>query len=406
MLLKAARLFLLSLLLPASILMGADADWPCFLGPNKDSKSAETGINKNWKAKPPKVLWRIPMSNAGFAGPSVADGKLFIIDRKGNKDVVRALNPDTGKDLWQFPYVEPTEENYGFARSTPTYDGGKLYTLSTGGQVHCLNASNGQPIWNANLQQQLGGKKPRWLYSMSVVIDGPVALVQPGGPNAALAALNKANGQKIWAGGGSDQPGYATPVVATIQNTKQYIAFGGTSVFGVDPKTGKQLWSFPWKTKYDVNAATPVVIGNSVFITSNYARGCALLDITPGGAKKRWENKEVQSHFNTAILHEGSLYTSSDRGKFVCLDPNTGKARWTQKGFAKGGQIAIDGTIIAIDSIKGDIVMMELNPAAYKELGRLSILKGGSKRYWTAPIVANGKLIVRDMKELVCINLK
>jgi len=326
MLSKAVRWFLLSLVLPAGILMGADAttDWPCFLGPTRDSMSAEKGINKDWKAKPPKVLWRVPMSDKGFAGPSVADGKLFIIDRKGEQDVVRALNLADGKDVWTFPYAEPTKFNYGHARATPTYDAGKLYTLSTSGKVHCLNAADGKPVWKIDLQKQFGGKVPRWLYSMSVVIDGPVAIVQPGGANAALATLNKADGKTIWMGGGGDQAGYATPVIATIQNVKQYVAFGGKSVFGADAKTGKQLWSFPWETKYDVNAATPVVLGNSVFITSNYRRGCAMIDITPGGAKKRWENNEVQSHFNTSLFYQGNLYSTSDPKKLLCLDPQTG----------------------------------------------------------------------------------
>lgn len=408
MLSKAIRCLLLSLLLPTGILMGADAanDWPCFRGPNHDGTSPEKGINKDWKAKPPKVLWRVPMSDKGFAGPSVADGKVFIIDRKGDQDLVRALNLADGKDVWSFPYAEPTKENYGHARATPTCDGDKIYTLSTGGQLHCLNAADGKLVWKVNIQQQFKGKTPQWLYSMSVLIDGPAAIVCPGGPNASVAALNKADGKPIWAGGGSDQPGYATPVAATIQNVKQYVVFGGKTVFGVEAKSGKQLWQAPWETKYDVNAATPVVLGNSVFITSNYRRGCALVDVAAGGAKIRWENKEVQSHFNTAIVHEGNLYTTSDPNKLLCLDPQTGNARWTQNGFGKGGLVGVDGTLIVIDGVTGDVALVALDPAAYKELGRLSLLQGGGKQYWTAPIVAAGRLLVRDKTELVCLDLK
>lgn len=400
--------FLVCFLLVAPVLTGADStsDWPCFRGPAVDGLSTEKGINKNWNAKPPKELWRVDMGNRGFSGPSVVGDKVFIIDRKENQDIVRAIALADGKDVWRFPYEESTGENYGFARATPTYDAGKLYTLSAGGQLYCLNAADGKPVWNVNIQKQYKGQMPQWHYSMSILIDGDVAVTCPGGANGAVVTLNKTDGKLIWAGGGSDIPGYATPVVATIQNVKQYVIFGGTSAFGVDAKSGKQLWRIPWKTQYDVNAATPIVLGNSVFITSNYRRGCALIDVAADGAKIRWENKEIQSHFNTPVFYQGSLYGTSDPNKLVCLDPQTGAARWTQKGFGKGGLVGIDGTVIGIDGVTGEVIMAALDPTAYKELGRIALLKGGDKQYWTAPIVAAGKLIVRDKSALVCLDLK
>lgn len=403
----AHRTFFLCFLVAASALTGADPtnDWPCFRGPMADGCSAEKGINKNWKAKPPQELWRVSLANRGFSGPSVAEGKVFIVDRKDKQDVVRAINLADGKDVWQFPYEENTGENYGFARATPTYEGGKLFTLSAGGQVYCLNAADGKPVWNVNILKQHHGQMPQWHYAMSVLIDDGAAIVCPGGKTASVMALDKADGKPVWASGG-DIPGYATPVVAVIQNVKQYVIFGGTMAFGVEAKTGKQLWQVPWKTQYDVNAATPIVLGNSVFITSNYRRGCALIDVTPDGAKIRWENKEIQSHFNTPCFYQGSLYGTSDPNKLVCLDPQTGAARWTQTGFGKGGVVGVDGTLIGIDGVTGEIIMVALDPTAYKELGRMAILKGGDKQYWTAPIVAAGKLIVRDKSSLVCLDLK
>jgi len=367
--------------------------------------SAEKGINKDWKAKPPREIWRLDLANKGYSGPSVAEGKVFIIDRNGNQDVVRALALANGKQVWEFAYPEETGDNYGFARATPVYDGGRLYTLSAGGKVHCLNAADGKPIWNAHLQQQMGGRLPEWHYSMSVLVDGDVAVVCPGASGGSVVALNKADGRKIWSGG-SDIAGYATPVSATLQNVKQYVIFGGTSLFGLEASSGKPLWQVPWKTQYDVNAATPIVLGNSVFITSNYGRGCALVDVAAGGAKIRWENKEVQAHFNTPIFFQGNLYATSDPNKLVCLDPQTGAARWTQKGFGKGGLVGVDGTLIGVDGVTGEAIMAALDPTAYKELGRIAVLKGGQKKYWTAPIVAGGKLILRDLATLVCLDLK
>jgi outer membrane protein assembly factor BamB len=398
---------LLGFFFAAPVLIGADlaADWPRFRGSTADGVSPEKGINKDWNTKPPKELWRLDMGNKGFSGPSVVDGKVFIVDRKGSQDVVRGINLADGKDAWQFPYEESIGDNFGFARATPTYDAGKLYTLSASGRIHCLNAADGKPVWNTHLQQQLSGKLPQWHYSMSVFIDGDLAIVCPGGPNGSVVALNKADGKKVWSGG-TDIAGYATPTVATVQNSKQYVIFGGTSAFGVDAKSGQQLWQVPWKTQYDVNAATPIVLGNSVFITSDYGRGCCMIDVAAGGAKIRWENKEVQSHFNTPIFFQGNLYATSDPNKLVCLDPQTGNARWTQKGFGKGGLIGVDGTLIGIDGVTGAAIMAALDPTAYRELGRIAVLRGGDKQYWTAPVVAAGRLILRDKSALVCLDLK
>ncbi|NQT21414.1 MAG: PQQ-binding-like beta-propeller repeat protein, partial [Planctomycetes bacterium] len=205
-------------------------------------------------------------------------------------------------------------------------------------------------------------------------------------------------------GGGSDMVGYATPAVVTIGPRKQYIIFSGISVLGVDAENGKVLWRFPWQTRYDVNAAVPIVFKNFVFITSGYNHGCALLQVGPGKAEAVWENKEMQAHFNSPIMHKGFIYGTGDPGFLMCLDPKTGKPTWKQEGFEKGGIIAVDGTIIAVDGKNGTIIMAALDPKGYKELGRIKAPLGGKS--WTAPIVADGKLIVRNEKAIVCLDIK
>lgn len=400
-------LSLVGILSWAAATRGADTggEWPCFRGPAADGMSAEKGINKDWKARPPQEVWRLALADHGYSGPSVAEGMVFIIDHKDNQDVVRALRLEDGKEVWQFPYPEEAGDDYGFARATPVYDGGRLFTLSAGGKVHCLKAADGTPVWDTHLQQQMGGRLPQWLYSMSVLVDGELVVVCPGASEGSVVALNKADGTKVWSGG-SDIAGYSTPISANLQNVKQYVILGGTGLFGLDASSGKQLWQVPWKTQYDVNAATPIVLGQSVFISSNYGRGCAMVDVAADGAKIRWENKEVQAHFNTPILFQGNIYAASDPNKLVCLDPQTGAVRWKQKGFGKGGLVGVDGTLIGVDGLTGETIMVALDPTAYKELGRISVLNGGDKKYWTAPIVAGGKLVLRDLSTLVCLDLK
>ena len=195
--------------------------------------------------------------------------------------------------------------------------------------------------------------------------------------------------------------------MATLAGRKQYIVFLATQLAGVDAQDGKLLWSFPWKTQYDVNAATPIVVGNdSVFITSGYGRGCALVKVTADGATKVWENKRIKAHFNSPVLDGGYLYGNSDPDDLVCLDAKTGDAAWSQEGFEKGGVAAVDGCLVAQNGQRGTLVLCVMSPKGYKELGRINAFPKSRKEAWAPPIVADMKLIARDLKELVCYDLK
>ncbi len=400
------RKYLLILFATLSVLLYSTtfaADWPAFRGPHASGISPETGINKAWKQNPPKMLWKINMRDDGFAGPCVANGMLIIIDHRGNDDSVRAVNLSNGKGVWQFKYSEPGGSNYGFSRSTPAVKAGKVYIASRFGKIFCLSLSNGKKLWARDLASYSAGK-PGWDYAWSPLVDGNKVIVQPGGPNAGVVALDASTGKILWQGGGNDKSGYATPVKATINGKAQYVVFTASNLIGVDANNGRILWGGAWKTNYDVNAATPIVIGNSVFITSGYGVGCARVGISKSGrANFIWKNKEMQSHFNTPVASKGYIYGTTDPGDLVCIDAATGRTRWRQSGFEKGGVCGVDGTIIAINGADGDVVMVSMSPSKYQELGRMKPLGGQS---WTAPIVADGKLIIRNKTTLACFLLK
>ncbi len=311
-----------------------------------DGISPETGINKNWTQKLPTILWEVPMSDNGFAGPSVAEGKVFIIDHAGANDVVRALDLQSGKDIWDFRYDDAGDDDYGFSRATPVYDQGHLFVLGRFGSLFCLNAKTGTQVWSRDIRQDFHGRLPTWKYAMSPLIDGEKVIICPGGDNAAVVALNKHTGETIWQGGGSDIAGYATPVAATILGVPQYVVFAGKALLGVRANDGTLLWRYPWQTSYDINAATPIVSGNTIYITSGYAVGCALLNITNDGPVKLWDSKAMQSHFNTPVLYHGYLYGTTDPGDLICLDPNTGQALWRHPGFEKGGVVAVEDVLL------------------------------------------------------------
>lgn len=379
-------------------------DWPHYRGPNSNGTSAETGINKDWGSKPPKLLWKVDMTDGGYSGPAEADGIVYVVDHNGDDDVIRALSLADGSEVWSYKFIDAKPINNGFTRSTPTVFGGKVYTTSRLGVTNCLDAKTGKVIWTRNVVKDLGSQIPAWELAHSPVIDGQKLIICPGGENAGVVALDKDTGKTIWQGGGTTVSGYSTPVIATINGVKQYVVMVAKGVIGVAAADGKVLWSASWETSYDVNASDPVVIGNSVYISSGYGHGCALLNVSSAGATKVWENKEIQAQFSCPLLLGGLIYGTGDPGNLVCLDPRTGQAKWKQAGFEKGGCVAVDGTIIVMNGSNGDISMVEQSPNGYKELGKLTGPLGGQS--WTAPIVAQGKLIIRNTKAIACLDLR
>lgn len=392
-------LLVLVLCIPAAV---SAADWPQFRGPNADGISPEKGINRDWNTKPPQKLWEVSLTDGGYAGPSAADGKVFIIDHQGSQDIVRALDLLTGNEVWKFAYEDTKNGNYGFARSTPAFDNGKLYILSRLGLVNCLNAKTGENIWARDIIKDFGGQRPGWDLCISPVIDGEKLILCPGG-KAAVVALNKATGETIWQSASGSAAGYATPLITTIAGVKQYVIFAVSGLLSINPQDGSKLWDFEWRTGCDVNAAVPIVVGNSVFITSGYGHGCALVDIADGKTKDRWQNKEYQSRFGTPLYMKGLLFSTTESGNLMCLDPATDEVKWKEPGFGWGAASAVDGMLIVFNGDKGDLVMINPTGVGYMELGRFKPLGGQS---WTAPIVADKKLIVRNTKTLACFDLK
>jgi len=393
------------------------ADWPQFRGVSSNGFAADKGINTAWASHPPKVLWTVALTDDGFAGPSVAGGLVYITDHWKQQDIVRALDLHSGKERWRYCYPEAGPDIYGHARATPAVCGGKVYTLSQLGQLHCLDARTGKKLWALDIVKDLGGKTPQWFYSMSPLLDGNALILCPGGMNAAVAAVNRHTGKMLWRGGGSDAPGYATPVAATIHGIKQYVIFAGAALLGVDAASGMLLWRCPWTTPLDAevntpaarahfnaNAAAPIVIGNTVFITTGYQHGSALVDVANGKASVKWCTLAMQSQYSSPIYANGFIYCSSDPRKLVCLNAATGAIAWQHDGIASGGGLAaIGGKLLVMDGASGEVILVSLSSDHYLELARIKPLGGESR---TAPVLADGMLLVRNRKALACVDLR
>lgn len=379
------------------------ADWPRFFGPTRNGLAPDTGLNKDWATRPPQELWRVSLSDGGYAGPSVADGKVFIVDHQGANDIVRAFRLEDGQQVWEFTYPDLAEANYGFTAATPVYAEGLLYICSRLGTLRCLQAADGSQVWARSMTEEFGARAPAWLFAESVLVDGDRVVICTGAADRNVVALDRRTGELLWRGGNGEMPGYATAVPAEIRGVKQYIICTGPSIIGVRADDGAVLWTIPWKNAAEVNASLPLVIGDAVFVTSGYGIGCALYDITDKGPVQRWRNRDISAHFSSPIYYNGYIYSNSDPGHLVCMAPEDGTVAWKQGGFEKGGLLIVDGVILALAGATGDLVMAGANPAGYQELGRLTPLGGQS---WTAPVLADGRLIVRNTRAMACLDLR
>lgn len=384
------------------------ADWPRFLGPNANSISPETGINKDWGQTPPKEYWRITMTDGGFSGPAVSGGIVYLHDHKGEEDVIRAVNAANGEEKWRFTYAEKGPENHGYTRATPTVEHGCVYTVSRAGVVHCLDAGAGRMIWRVDAMSKYGGEPPEWGAANSAVIDGEKLITIAAGENAQVVALDKRTGAEIWAGGGTDIAGYATPVVGRLDGRRQYLIFTGKSIIGVAPEDGALLWRYPWETRLDSNACSPIIVGDdSIWIASGYRRGCALLRVNGDQVEEVWADRNISPHWSSGVLIDGYIYTTTMPGYLVCVEAASGREKWrsrgTGRGFEHGGLCAVDGTLIVIEGNTGNVVQTAISTEAYVELGRINPLE--SSHCWVAPVVADKMLYVRSPQELVCLDI-
>ncbi len=375
------------------------ADFPVWRGVDRNGIIPESGGKLDKLRTATKPTWKA-LIGVGYAAITVSGNRAYAFGNQNNTDTVYCFDAATGEKVWSHDYACRGDfGGYKGPRATPVVDGGVVFTFSGAGQVHALDAAKGTVVWTRDLAQDMQAKAPQWGFSGSPLVAGDVVLLNVG---ANGLALDRKTGKTRWDSGGGGA-GYATPVFAEFQGQRGLFIFAQKDLIAVDLAAGKKLWSFPWVTKYDVNAADPIVAGNRVFISSNYGRGGALLDFAGGQPQKLWENASMCNHFNSSILHDGHLYGNS-AGKLVCLEAKSGTPKWSKDGFGNGSSVLlVDGKLLVLGD-RGTAVVAEASPAEYKELSRTQLLGG---QCWTMPTVAHGRLYARNNGpgDLVCFNL-
>jgi outer membrane protein assembly factor BamB len=392
--------------------------WPQFLGPQRNGLAADKGLNFDWKTTPPKVVWKVPLGD-GYSSMSIVGDRLYTMCQRGKTQFAVCFDTANGKEIWQQElapgYLDTQKQGPG-PRATPAYHDGKLYCLLPMGELFCLSAADGKPVWQANQFTDTGAANPAgeyfyWGVSLSPLVEGDLVIVQPGGKkDNSVAAYHKDTGKLAWTCG-SDAWGYGSPLAVTIQGQRQLIVPTGDSVLGIEPVKGKILWRYEFGNKFHATCATPVWADGLLFVSVAYGAGSAVVEIAKDGekwaVKEKWRNKKnLQTLFATAMVVDGRVYAChGDLSAFAlkCVDLKSGEVAWENRVASRQSLLAVDGHLLCW-SETGSLTLVEMQPKGYVLKGELPDLLRA--RAWASPALADGRLYLRDQRDILCLDLR
>lgn len=388
------------------------ADWPQWLGPRRDGSSTEKVAP--WRS-PPSVLWKIAVGE-GHSSPVVAGGKVYLFtkQRDNSDEVIETFDAVSGKPLWSKSYDRgPFKSLFGNGpRGTPTVAGGKIYTFGITGILSCLDANNGERLWQVDTLKQYGAKNLFFGMSCSPIVEGNLVIVSVGAKGASLVAFNKDTGEEAWKSL-DDAASYASPIAIGENGERRLVFLTGKRLVAVSPKDAMLSWEFPLVDKLAESSTTPVLAGHVLFASSITYGGVGLKLESPAKlGEKLWHDQDLTCYFSTPIAIGKELYIVTgtkppalfNQATLHCLDLATGKKLWTGRKVGSYHAALLrtgDDKLLLLEEA-GNLVLLEPNPKEYRELARAKIC-GNT---WAHPALADGRLYVRDDKELICVELK
>lgn len=442
------------------------ADWPQWQGPGRDSKSPETGLLQQWPQDGPPLAWKSENLGGGDSAPAVVDGRIIAMANRGEDEIVWALSEKDGKELWATRIGPAFQQRPSQGKEgpgcTPTVDGDRLYVEGLAGNVACLQAEDGKIIWQISMTEKFGSSPPMWSYRESPLIDGDTVIVTPGGPDAIMVALDKQTGETLWQTKVPDQPvsasnvsaggqrvfgrqrsgrggrgdlggrgrrggfgrsrgagaAYSSPIAIDFNNQRQYVQLISNALIGVAASDGKFLWRYDKPAnRMGINCSTAVYHDGMVFASSAYGAGGGLVKLSTAEdgsikAEEIYATTEMQNHHGGMVLIDGCLYGASggnEGGALACIDFQTGKVLWDQR---QAGQRRAKGSLAFADDRlyyrmeDGTVVLIEPSSKEYVERGRFEQPDRRRQPAWAHPVIANGKLYIRDQDILFCYDVK
>jgi outer membrane protein assembly factor BamB len=388
------------------------ADWPNFRGPNHNGISAETGWLAKWPAAGPKPLWKASIG-LGYAAITVADGRAYASGNAGDTATLYCFDAATGSNLWKFSCANKILNDFsqpkgmGGTSGAATVEGNRVYLMSGDGCLFALETQRGGVIWSNNFTGELGVAKPHWGFTCSPLVQDNLLVLDIGG---AGTAVDKTTGKVVWT---SDKTvsGYSTPVPCAFNGTPAVAILSVDTAWGVETKTGKPIWSFPFKTQGNLNIADVIVSNNDIFLSAGYNHGGVLARLEGANVTQVWANQKFANHINTSVLLDGYLYgvagmvngSGAQGATLQCVEFATGAQKWSYSGLGGGGFIVADHKIIML-SDTGELVVGEASPASFAPISRAQIL---GQWCWCAPTLANGRIYCRNnLNDMVCLDVK
>ena len=394
-----------------AVLAARGEDWPQFRGPHRDGKSPETGLLRAWPAEGPKLLWSADGLGRGHAPVSVSGGVVFVTGIVGDEEAGTLFAFDGGgRLLWKTCYgAEFDDPAYPGTRSTPTVDRGRVYVYTGMGALVCLDAGTGTVLWSRGLAKEYSGTAPRCGYAEAPLLHGQTVICTPGGKDAALVALDRNTGKTVWTSAGfNDQSAYCSPILIQRGRLNLLVTVTARNVVGIDAETGRLVWRQPFDTTAEDpnHSVSPVCEGNWLYVTSGHREGGQMYALAPDGsaAEPVWTDTVLNTLHGGLVFVDGYLYGSNLRGKWVCLEAQSGQVRHEASGVGMGSIAYADGMLYCYGE-KGTLALVRATPDAHEVVSKFKIPLGEGP-HWAHPVISDGRLYIRHGDALMVYSLR
>jgi outer membrane protein assembly factor BamB len=389
------------------------SDWPQILGPHRDGVAVNEKSPQPWPSSGPKRLWQREIGS-GFAGPVISRGKCYLFHRVDSEDLIECFDALSGKTEWKRGSPTSYVDSFGFdngPRCVPVVSGEEVFTLSAQGLLTCREINSGQQRWAQNLADKYGAGLGYFGIATSPLVTDFLVIVNIGGKQqgAGIVALDRKLGKEIWKTS-NHEASYSAPILKTVAGRPTACFFTREGVVGLNPDTGAEYFGFHWRARGNasVNAATPLVVGDELFVSASYQTGARLVRIKPAGFDVVWENdSSLSCHYNTSIVSHGFLFgidgRQEEHARLRCVEWKTGTVQWSQERFGCAGLILVQDRILALTE-NGELVLFDADPKKYNERCRTPLFTANEVR--ALPAIADGKLYARDKSKLICVDLQ